>query len=605
VPQVVYHGQEVADVDLLDQPRSFAYKLKAELEKTFDGDNQTPPPLYFAGWMPNVSPEDVAQLSATVAIDKVWLSDMLERETFLARLPRMKNLTGAARTERTSLEAFCKIFGATSGLRRASAPRATQYASMGHLIDRKNLLLKRLTKEQEDLAFSPNLVRGPKVIRGVAGSGKTIVLANAVAETLLRAMADASVQQLFPGPGEGMPQILVLCFNRALVPYLLNLIRECFESRKPSSDWVLPASCLKVTNVDRYAYWLARKVNVEYHRDDVERTVEGLLRAGVPDQGKFQHVFIDEGQDVDLSWYRLIQVLTPDQPELGRSIIVFYDEAQNLYGVRMPGVGGMPPWKDYLGAVPHSRGLHSVMRVGHRNTNQILSFSFNLLLGAFAEENPQTVQFAGISEFEKEVIPHDPSIDHPHAGKPCVEKIDDRQYRVNFAVTNGPLPNVHPYLTEEEMLKELAQEVERVIDPKRGNVEPSDVLVMVPEKRHVQSVVAALADRKIPTHAPVKLEDDKTDRGRWTSQGDPRDEGCFVRGKVTVSTIKSAKGYTAHVCHVAYVHRLDGDALKPETRQKNRAQLHVACTRSSLFLDLWGKSCALLHEAEKARSALG
>lgn len=194
VPQVVYQGQEEADVDLLDQPRSFAYKLKAELENAFDGADQEPPPLYFAGWLPNVTPEDVAQVSATVALDKVWLSDMLERDNFLARLPRMKNLTGVTRTERSSLECFCKIFGATSGLRRASSPRPTQFASMGHLIDRKNLQLKRLTKEQEDLAFSPNLVRGPKVIRGVAGSGKTVVLANAVAETFLRAMGKHPLQ---------------------------------------------------------------------------------------------------------------------------------------------------------------------------------------------------------------------------------------------------------------------------------------------------------------------------------------------------------------------------------------------------------------------------
>jgi superfamily I DNA and RNA helicase len=605
VPQVIYQGQEEADVDLLDQPRSFAYKLKAELEKAFDGANQEPPALYFAGWLPNVSPEDVARLSATVAMDKVWLSDMLERDIFLARIRQMKNLTGGTKTERSSLEEFCKLFGVTSGLRRVSSPRATQYASMGHLIDRKNLQLKKLTKEQEDLAFNPNLVRGPKVIRGVAGSGKTVVLANAVAETLLRAMGEVSTLLPFPQfPSEDMPQILVLCFNRALVPYISNLIRECFESRKPKSDWVLPASCLKVMNIDRYAYWLARQVETDYHRDNVAKTVENLQKADVPDRGKYRHVFIDEGQDFDLDWYRLVQELTVEEPEVGRSIIIFYDETQNLYGVKMPGVGGMPPWKDYIGAVPHQRGLHTVMRVGHRNTNEILSFSFNLLLGAFAEENPQMAQFAGMSDFEKEVIPQDPSVAHPHAGKPCVEKIDDRQYRVNFAVHNGPLPNVHVYLTEDEMLNELVQEIERVIDPKRGNVDPSDVLIMVPEKKHAKDVVAALSERKIPTHMPVKFDVEKTGRAGYANQGDPRDLGCFVRGKVTVGTIKSAKGYTAHVCHLAYVHRLDGDALKKETRQKNRAQLHVACTRSSLFLDLWGTSCSLMREAEKARAAL-
>jgi superfamily I DNA and RNA helicase len=164
---------------------------------------------------------------------------------------------------------------------------------------------------------------------------------------------------------------------------------------------------------------------------------------------------------------------------------------------------------------------------------------------------------------------------------------------------NGPRPHVHVLPTEGKMVDTLAQEVERVIDPKRGNVEPSDVLVMVPEKRHVKSVVDALSRRRIPTHVPVK--DDTP--GLVTT--DPRDLGCFVAGKVTVSTIKSAKGYTAHVCHLAYVHALDGAGTRKERCQQNRAQIHVACTRSSLFLDLWGIGCSLMGEVEKACAALG
>ena len=177
---------------------------------------------------------------------------------------------------------------------------------------------------------------------------------------------------------------------------------------------------------------------------------------------------------------------------------------------------------------------------------------------------------------------------------------------VNFAVSDGPIPNVHPCVTKGEMLTELAREIERVIDPKRGNVDRADVLVMVPEKRHIEAVVKAIASRNIPTHVPVKLENEKKGAGNRASRADPRDLGCFQRDKVTVSTIKSAKGYSAaYICHVAFVHMLDGDAMRKETRQQNRAQLHVACTRSSLFLDLWGMSCSLMNEAEKARAALG
>jgi superfamily I DNA and RNA helicase len=610
VPRVVYQGEESDDVDLLSQPRDFAYKLKSELEKGFDGAGLEPPPLYYAGWLPNVSPEDVNRLGATVAPDKVWLSDMLEREVFLARRSVMKNITRGTNTERSSLELFCGVFGATSGLTRSYSPR-THVASMGHSIDRKNLRLKRLTKEQEVLAFSPNLVRGPKVIRGVAGSGKTVVLANAVAETLLDAMSEASGM---PAPTQSLPSVLVLCYNRTLVPYLRKLIGECFNQRKPKTDWRLPGEALTIVNIDRLAYGLVHDVNavrgseattkMDYNPKDVAGTVELLTKGGTPRAGKYRHVFIDEGQDIDLAWYPLVRELTSPDEEFGPSIIVFYDTAQNLYGVKRPGVGGVPPWTDLLGGTPHPRGLHTVMRVGHRNTNQILSFSFNLLLGAFADENPQLALFAGMNEYETEVIPDDPAVDHPNAGKLCVERLDDRQYRVNFSVENGKTPDVFVHVNEEEMLAELTRDVERVIDPKRGNVEPSDVLIMAAEKKDVRSVVEALKRRKVPVHVPVELEDRKETREKRPRVSDPRDMGCFQPGMVTVSTIKSAKGYTAHVCHLAYVHRLDCEGAKKEVVQRNRAQLHVACTRSSLFLSLWGLQCPLMSEAVKARAAV-
>jgi hypothetical protein len=590
VPQVVYKGKETADTDITDQPRDFAYDLKGQLEKVFSKSDLDLPPLYYAGWLPNVSPEDVAARSESVALDKVWLSDMLQREVFEARLPMMKNISKGTQTKRSSLEPFCKLFGSTSGLRQSYTSRPVDIGTMGHLIDRKNLQLKKLTKEQEDLAFSENLVRGPKVIRGVAGSGKTVVLANAVAEAFLRAMSKSLPLELYSESAEAnIPRILVLCYNRVLAPYLGKLIYSCFESRKPESEWIYPRASLEVINIDLYAYRLAQKVGAAYSVEDVSKTVESILKKDLSNIEQYQHIFIDEGQDFDLEWYPLIQKLASDDEELGKSIIVFYDEAQNLYGKKKPGDGDTPPWKNYLGSIPNPRGLSTIMRVGHRNTNQILSFSFNLLLGSFADQNPQMMEFAGISGYEKEKIPEHPSLDHPNAGKFCVERIDERQFKVNFAVDSGPPPVTYRCISEKDMLSGLIKEIESAISPKHENVEPSDVLIMVPYKEHILEITKALSSGGIAVHDPTQK----------------RDEGFAQIGKVTISTIKSAKGHTAHVCHVVYVHDLKIDDVSKERMQENRAQLHVACTRSSLYLHLWGKSCSLMSEAEKARAALG
>lgn len=594
VPQVAYRGNVFGDTDLLDQPRDFAYKLEGELRKHFDDNGKGPPPLYFSGWLPNVSRDDIDRLGAVLSEAQVWLSDMGNAEVILSRVAEMKNITRGGNVSRDALELICSVFGSTSGLRRTDPPRPTQFGSMGHQIDRKRMQLKKLTEEQEKLAFNPNLLRGPKVIRGVAGSGKTVVLANAVAEVYLRAMAERSSRKLFAAlMTNELPKVLVLCYNRALAPYLSDLITECFDRRKPNADWTLPRNVLTVTNIDRLACQHLPPL-VKYDPNKIDETVN-VLNEKESLYHTFDHVFIDEGQDTKLAWYPWIRHLPIPDEEDSSSIVVFYDEAQNLYGVRRPGVGGTPPWRDLLGREPNPLGMRTVMRVGHRNTNQILSFSFSLLLGAFATRNPQMAQFAEINSWEKETIPDDAKIDHPNAGKRCVEKLDERQYRVNFAVSDGPVPNVHVIVSEEELVRNLVNQVRQTVDVNQGNVEPSNILIMVPERQNIVPIVQSLNNTGIHVHVPLKMA------GAF---GPGADGGCFQRGHVTVSTIKSAKGYTAPVCHVAFVHKLCRDNLPLDREQKDRAQLHVACTRSSLFLDVWGCHSDLMSEAAKARDAV-
>jgi len=484
---------------------------------------------------------------------------------------------------------FCKVFGTTSGLRQVQQDRYTELGSLGHLIDRKNAQLRRLTKEQEDLAFSPLLTRGPKVIRGVAGSGKTIVLANAVAETLLREMPLAD-QQASSSAAKLAPRILVLCFNRSLIAYLTNLIRQCFEVRKPDSSVRYPESAVTITNIHRLASRLAPAKG--YDTIDDAYTVSSILNNGLGD-AIYDFCFIDEGQDINLDWYPLIRALTRDHDGFGRSIVVFYDDAQNLYGMRRPGKGGEPTWESLLGSQPNPRSLKTIMRMGHRNTNQVLSFSFAMLLGGYAETDPQMAMFADLNDYSKEIIPDDPAVDHPNAGRPCVVKLDQRLYKINFSVAEGAKPYVHCCSTEQQMLDDLVRSIANALDPKAGNVQPSDILVMAPEVQQVTAIASALEATGIPIHVLPRY-----------NQIDNRDDGCFREGAVTVSTIKATKGYTAHVCHLVYADSLSKAGDELPRHQQARAQFHVACTRSSLILDVWGLNSPLMEEARQAAEAL-
>src|SRR5262249_20458902 len=149
--------------------------------------------------------------------------------------------------------------------------------------------------------------------------------------------------------------------------------------------------------------------------------------------------------------------------------------------------------------------------------------------------------------------PDDPALKHPNAGKPCVEKMDDRHYRIDFAVENGPVPQVNTFDTDADIVRGVVGEVKRLLDPGLGNVGPSDILIMAPERNDVRMIADALGRETIPAHVVRGLSKKEREASRAV---DPRDQNFFQPGKVTVTTIKSAKGHTAHVCHVAFVHNL-------------------------------------------------
>lgn len=587
VPQVIYQGRIESDSSIIDQPMNFAYKLRASLEPLLDKKGFAFPSLYFAAWLPNISPEELEKRNQKISYAKLWLSDMLERQAFLERLTECKDIMRGEGAKRETLEILVQdIFGCSSGLRpfKVIKPRSVSIGSLGFQIAARENQIKKLSREQEELIGHEQILNGPKVIRGVAGSGKTVVLANLVANKLLEHYDE---KRLFQGD---QIKILVLCFNKTLVPYLKNLIKQCFEQQKRNST-LFPERSLDVINIDKFAHNSARQAGFRLKLkgcNSEEENISSLVERGVH-RCAYDHIFIDEGQDIDLIWFDWIKTLSK-QYQSGPSILIFYDDAQNLYGQKRPGVGAVPPWNSFLGAAINARGARTIMRVGHRNTNEILTFSFNLLLGTFAPRDPEMAQFSDIAAYTKETLPDDPQLGHPNAGKPCIEKLDKRRYLINFAIHKGSFPEVFIDDSQEVLINKLIDKLKYDIDPSRGNIDPSHILIMTRYKNDVEIITKYLDSKGIKCHPVV----DGT-----------RDEYIFQEGKITVSTIHSAKGYTAHICHIMFVNKLNQPGQRDlSDEQRSRAMLHVGCTRAMSYLSLWGSNCPLMQEAQQARAAM-
>ena len=215
-------------------------------------------------------------------------------------------------------------------------------------------IVRVMDREQERVA--EHMGWGYRILRGVAGSGKTLVLTHRT----------RYLHRILPNW-----RILLLCYNRLLANALRHMVTE--------SDQV------KVSNIDRLAYGLAGK-NDRRRRPDFEemrkRAAEKAER--LPDSKRYDAVLVDEAQDFDGAGLDLAYaMLKPSRRDLGAAgqglrsynaghFVMALDSAQNIYRRAMT---WNPPGLT-------ARGRSTVFRRNYRNTREILSFAWTFLEGA-------------------------------------------------------------------------------------------------------------------------------------------------------------------------------------------------------------------------------
>lgn len=215
-------------------------------------------------------------------------------------------------------------------------------------------IIRIMDIQQEQLARS--LGDGHRVIHGVAGSGKTMILGYRCVH----------LARLLQKP------ILVLCFNVVLASRLKKLVQSSGVAEKVSVNnfhaWCLEQ--LKTYHVDKPA-----SHGKQFHLDMVQAVISGVERGQIP-AGQYGAVLIDEGHDFEPAWFKLVvQMVSPET----NSLLVLYDDAQSIYGTRR----GRLSFKS-LGI--HAQGRTTILKLNYRNTAEVLH-----LAHAFARDvmNPE------------------------------------------------------------------------------------------------------------------------------------------------------------------------------------------------------------------------
>ena len=214
-------------------------------------------------------------------------------------------------------------------------------------------MLRVMDLQQEQLARS--LGDGHRVIHGVAGSGKTMVLGYR-AEYLARAHA------------AGKP-VLVLCYNEPLAVKLAATM-----AAKGLSERVHCVHFHKWARAQLVAYGQSLPANNQsqdaFFADMVQRVITGVDRGHIP-TGQYLAVLIDEGHDFAPEWLKLVtQMVDPTT----NSLLVLYDDAQSIYE------RGRKKNFSFKSVGIQARGRTTILKINYRNTRQILQTA-NALAG--------------------------------------------------------------------------------------------------------------------------------------------------------------------------------------------------------------------------------
>lgn len=312
--------------------------------------------------------------------------------------------------------------------------QADLFAEPGQVSTEIPDIIRVMDLQQEQLARS--LGEGHRVIHGVAGSGKTLILGYR-AEHLA---------QICHRP------ILILCYNKALAAKLAHMIELKGLQHK--------------VHVQNFHAWCVRQLDAfnagkphktadisEFFDACVDRVIRSVERSIIP-SAQYDAVLIDEGHDFKPEWFKLVvQMINPDT----NSLLVLYDDAQSIYN------GTKKLRFSFSSVGVQAKGRTTILKLNYRNTREILAvaraFADDLLSSRDAEEDQA------------------PTVLPMSAGR------------------HGPKPLLIKLPTLQQEAEHIAQ---RLLDGNRMGIAWSDMAVIYRRYSIGQNLAAVLARRGIP-----------------------------------------------------------------------------------------------------------
>ncbi|QDV81650.1 AAA domain-containing protein [Planctomycetes bacterium TBK1r] len=430
-------------------------------------------------------------------------------------------------------------FGASIAAEQKAKYKETSSCRMGdQFFDRKGM--KPILSQEQQRLTNLELDGKPRLVRGVAGSGKSIVLCNWLAKTAkrLQDQKDARIWAVYA--------------NRSLQ----KLLRESIESAWTSlneddlfgqSDF--PWDKVSLLHVkDVLAGMLPSvQMSIESIGFDYDRAAEEFLNRQDIDEllPRCSALFIDEAQDMGPATLRLLLSIVEradDEDANSRSAHIFYDNAQNVYNTKTP------KWSEFG---LDMRGRSTIMRESFRSTTPITELAVNVLSRLSESRKRQD---------QRELL---------QLG--LLEKTDrggEDWLRVRYNQIDGPKPIYHRFDNRRQEMASIAGHLKYLIQ--NDGISPTDICILY--NGRVQDV---LQSNLAPALAAIGVE-----LSFQKNRSFERQPNTLV-----ATTPHSFKGYESEVVVIPCVDHY----VAPEGKILENS-LYVAMTRARSLLAIYGVS---------------
>jgi superfamily I DNA and RNA helicase len=415
------------------------------------------------------------------------------------------------------------------------------------------------------------IIDGPQRIRGLAGSGKTVILA----------MKAAIIHLQFPEAN-----VLYTYYTKSLNDIVKNLITRFyrqFADRDPNwnkinimhawggqvMEGVYYNTC-KLNDVDPVNYTTAVKI----HAKDPFDYICGELNKKVLKQ-RYDYTLIDEAQDFPPHFYRVCRQITKNN-----RVVWAYDDFQNILDVKIQNeketFGKSPEGEYYVDFSKGSNKLQDIiLHKCYRNPRKILVSAFALGLGIYnknEKKGSQVIQRLENNEHWMSLGFNVESGDSSDGSKMKISRPQDNSSEIkNTLLDEEHIIKVRGF---ESLNKEVDFIAKAIMDDISKELNPEDITVICMDNRNVKIYFEMIALRLNKHNIKVFNLLNASSMNK-----------CFkVKNHVTLSTIFNAKGNEAgsvYICGTDSVFSRKNDITE-------RNKIFTAMTRSLAWVTITG-----------------